>query len=235
MGAGTRRARIRHMIAGTAALAAMTAGVTVAGTAGAASASPATAPAGDRPVKVIVETSPGAAAPVAARVRRAGGTVEAVLSATDTVIASVPHGVAGTVRTWPGVAGVSADGSLALDAAAWKPDGDPFSMFKVDTISGAMAAFGRTDTNKQKITGKGVGVALIDSGVAPVTGPRRRRARSSTGPTCRSSRRRPNLAQPRHLRARHPHGRDHRRHATRTCGRPRERHRTSSASPRTPP
>ena len=59
-------------------------------------------------------------------------------------------------------------------------------------------------------TGKGVDVALIDTGVSPVDGPRRR-GKVVYGPDLSLESQSPDLHRPRHERPRHVHGRPHRR------------------------
>jgi serine protease AprX len=119
---------------------------------------------------VILYCDAGTVDAVAAAVVAAGGSVRWRLRATDTVVATVPVGALPRLRSAGGVREITADRSVRLEGATWKPDGDPFSMFKVDTISGAIAAFAKSDPRNRKVTGKDVGVALIDSGVSPVKG-----------------------------------------------------------------
>ncbi|MEN3304345.1 MAG: serine protease AprX [Micromonosporaceae bacterium] len=121
-------------------------------------------------VAVIVQCQQATTAAVARFVERAGGRVTARLSATDTVLATVPAARLSLLRSAPGVRAVTLDARVHLSGNTWTPDGDPFSMYKVDTISGAIAAFAKEDANHQKLTGKGIGVALLDSGVSPVKG-----------------------------------------------------------------
>jgi serine protease AprX len=168
MDARMRKGRLRRLLAGASAGAvALTTGVGVLGTA----AVPASAdPAATGMVKVIVQTDDQQTATVAAEVAHVGGSVVLRLTATDTVIATVPTSSVAALRAAPGVAAVTADASVSLKGGTWTPGGDPFSMFKVDTITGAIAAFAKQDATGQKITGKGIGVALIDSGISPVKG-----------------------------------------------------------------
>jgi serine protease AprX len=133
-------------------------------------AGPATRPAGAETVQVIVRSDRVPLAVLAAEVGRSGGTVTRALGSTGMIVATVPAVSLPALRSAPGVAAVTADASVRLTGGAWKPDGDPFSMFKVDTISGAIAAFAKRDAAGRKITGKGVGVAVIDSGITPVKG-----------------------------------------------------------------
>jgi serine protease AprX len=136
-----------------------------------AAGSPAAPPAAHTDlVPVIVQCAPAATASVAGSVQAAGGRVTARLAATDTVLASVPAGSLSRLSSAPGVREVTRDGQVQLHGKDWSPGGDPYSMFKVDTIAGAIAAFAKEDANHQKLTGKGIGVALLDSGISPVKG-----------------------------------------------------------------
>jgi len=52
----------------------------------------------------------------------------------------------------------------------WQADHDWGSLYNVTKLYGAHDAWGKTDAVGQKITGKGIDVAVIDTGVAPVPG-----------------------------------------------------------------
>jgi serine protease AprX len=123
-----------------------------------------------QPENVVVSTDHARTGAVAEAITGMGGTVGARLAATDMVIASVPTGALAALRSVPGVRQIAPDRPVTLAGTAWKPDGDPFSMFKVDTITGAIAAFAKNDSLGRKVTGKDIGVALIDSGISPVKG-----------------------------------------------------------------
>jgi len=76
--------------------------------------------------------------------------------------------------------GLSLNGGLQLTVGArvgfnqsnWNGDdkGEQNPMSTVTGATGAQTVWTRTDSTGQKITGKGVGVAVIDSGIAPVKG-----------------------------------------------------------------
>jgi serine protease AprX len=51
-----------------------------------------------------------------------------------------------------------------------KADADPGSLYTIETAIGARKVWALTDSAKRQITGKGVTVALLDSGTAPVPG-----------------------------------------------------------------
>jgi serine protease AprX len=59
-----------------------------------------------------------------------------------------------------------------LVTGAWQPDHDQGSMFTVTKVTGAQDVWGKADPkdSTRKLTGQGVGVAVIDTGVAPVEG-----------------------------------------------------------------
>jgi serine protease AprX len=65
----------------------------------------------------------------------------------------------------PGVAEVTPDGSVHLQGATWRPDTDRDRGSLEQTLRNADVD---TAQSEAKLTGKGVTVALIDSGVAPV-------------------------------------------------------------------
>jgi serine protease AprX len=65
------------------------------------------------------------------------------------------------------------EGRLATSAAGeWQPQDDHGSMWKTTKHTGAQSVWQKTDPNNRyrKLTGHGVGVALIDTGIAPVEG-----------------------------------------------------------------
>lgn len=53
---------------------------------------------------------------------------------------------------------------------AWLLDSALTSMYEVNTVIGAPAVWAKQDAWGRKLTGQGIGVALIDSGIAPVKG-----------------------------------------------------------------
>ncbi len=64
----------------------------------------------------------------------------------------------------------SAD-AVSKDATGlYQPQKDPGSLFTVTTATGARAVWGHRDAAGRAVTGQGVTVALLDSGVAPVAG-----------------------------------------------------------------
>ncbi|WP_433052658.1 S8 family serine peptidase [Dactylosporangium sp. CS-033363] len=153
--------------AASAAIIAITAGaVAPGGPAATAATTPTVTTAGL--TRVIVEYSDADAA--ARAVTRAGGTVGQALSVVDGFVAEVPGQQINALKTAQGVRGVTVDGTVTLSAARWRADGDSNSMFSVVRATGALDVWKKLDSSLQNITGQGVGVALIDSGVSPVTG-----------------------------------------------------------------
>ncbi len=153
----------RLATAGTAAAALVVAPATAAG----ASAAPARGPM----ERVVVRYDETATARDAARaVTRLGGRIEQRLTAIDAVTADLPAGSLNALRAAPGVTAVTVDGQVRLAGARWRADGDPTSLYSIESAAGVTTAWKTSDANGQKITGQGIGVALIDSGIAPVPG-----------------------------------------------------------------
>jgi serine protease AprX len=119
-------------------------------------------------VHVIVTGQPGATAQVKRDVARLGGRIRTTLSLINGVSATVPSSAVGALRHAPGVRSVTADAHghlMSIDPTlGYDVTKDEGSLFDVATIVHA------TDAWKGGWTGKGVDVALIDSGVAPVKG-----------------------------------------------------------------
>jgi serine protease AprX len=102
---------------------------------------------------------------VEALVRRSGGTVERELSVISGFAARVPSGAVPVLERTPGVAEVTADGMVRMQGSRWIDDGGTNA-----SVGSVKKAAGGKRTNTAALTGAGVGVALIDSGVAPVPG-----------------------------------------------------------------
>ena len=56
------------------------------------------------------------------------------------------------------------------ETGKWKADKDAGSLYNIARFHGAHDAWGKSDANGRKITGKGITVALIDTGISPVEG-----------------------------------------------------------------
>lgn len=113
----------------------------------------------------LVEVRPGSMAAVTAGLSAHGVTVRRTMAALDTVVAQVPTGHLAQLSD-PRIVSVSKDSNVGLASwrGDWAPSGDPNSLYTVASTIGARNAWGHG------ITGSGVGVALIDSGVAPEAG-----------------------------------------------------------------
>ncbi|HVU71666.1 MAG TPA: S8 family serine peptidase [Mycobacteriales bacterium] len=139
-----------------------------------AAAIPAAAATAARPargplVTVLVSGTDAHALPSVERaVRSAGGHVRSELKVIDGVSASVPSGSLAALRSAPGVRAVTADAHghlLGVDSTlGYDVANDEGSLYDVAQITHAKDAWGAG------WTGKGVDVALIDSGVSPVKG-----------------------------------------------------------------
>ena len=109
---------------------------------------------------VIVQGGPGEAGAAAAAVRRLGGTVTRRLDIVDGVAATVPRSVLAALEDEEGVYAVSPNRPVHVQAKAGPVEAIR-SAYRDSTGASALAADG--------ISGKGVTVALVDTGVAKVT------------------------------------------------------------------
>ncbi|GAA4746620.1 hypothetical protein GCM10023328_31020 [Modestobacter marinus] len=138
-------------------------------------------------VPVIVE---GAADATAAEVVRLGGVVDQQLGVIGGLRARVPAARLATLAAVDGVRAVTPDGELvSLDqewgdddthedeqassaTGRWEADHDLGSTHSIAKATGAENVWSQNDPDngRQKLTGHGVGIALIDTGVTPVPG-----------------------------------------------------------------
>ena len=81
----------------------------------------------------------------------------------DAVTVWLPAGVAQALRGDPRVISVTTNSPVSLASTAYDPAGDTNSLASLGTLTGARSWWAN-------FTGQGVDVALVDSGVAPVTG-----------------------------------------------------------------
>ena len=157
--AGAGRALLRPllaMLAASAILAGLLTGVTMPG--------PATRQAGGTLLPVIVRSLPGSGVGAELAVQRLGGQVQRRLGIIDGFSALLPADRLAALRASGGVRAVSPNGRVRLLTSAY--DGvDPAS-----TMSSVVSVTHANTFWAGGYTGKGVGVALIDSGVAPVEG-----------------------------------------------------------------
>jgi subtilase family protein len=137
----------------------------VAGPAMATAASAAT-PSAAALVPVLVQETTGAGNGPERAVESFGGSVGQQFSVFHGFSAKVPGDRLDALRAVPGVSGVTEDAGLTLDSAAVQDQASqPGSLYTV-----ANKVTGAADMWKAGYTGKGVDVAVIDSGVVPVDG-----------------------------------------------------------------
>jgi serine protease AprX len=115
-------------------------------------------------VSVIVRTFSGAQARIEGLVTSEGGSITAELPIIAGFSATLPQRVADAIGADPSVVSISPDVALAPQTASYDPGTDTNSMASTTKYSGATAWW------RAGYTGDGVDVALIDTGVAPVTG-----------------------------------------------------------------
>lgn len=117
---------------------------------------------------VVVRTLPGRTAQVEQRLVAAGGRVTRELPIVDGFAATLTPATAAALAADPAVLAVTPDSTghvMSLDPLlGYDPTGDTGSLHDIQQIIGATAAY------TAGYTGKGVDIALIDTGVAPVPG-----------------------------------------------------------------
>ncbi|SNT03403.1 serine protease AprX [Geodermatophilus pulveris] len=133
-----------------------------AGTAAPAAAAP---PSDAERVGVIVQQLPGAGDAPERAVAAAGGTVVRQLGIIDAFSASVPEDRLAALRAVPGVREVTEDATVRLTSAEVT---DQIS--QSGSLDWITESTGATAMWQKGYTGKGVDVAVIDSGVVPVEG-----------------------------------------------------------------
>jgi serine protease AprX len=112
----------------------------------------------------VLRVDDGAMTAVVARVQSLGGTVQHRLGGVGAAVVRIPASAAATLRSTAGVLGVTPDSTLRLLGSGYSASSDAGSMYNVAQVTGARKAWAAG------LTGSGVDVALIDSGVAPVEG-----------------------------------------------------------------
>ncbi len=111
----------------------------------------------------IVRAVPGALGPMTERVEQLGGKVTHTLGIIDAVAVEAPPGVVAQLRRDARVREVTENGRVELASTTYDPTSDTGSMLSVSTVTG-------TRQQWKSYTGKGVDIALIDSGVTQVEG-----------------------------------------------------------------
>jgi serine protease AprX len=101
---------------------------------------------------------------VSAAVQAIGGSVVAYQNALGTVVVNVPGKAADRLPGIAGVTSVAPDGQVKAQSLGFTPSGQPGSMTNVTDFTGAKEFW------KAGYTGKNIDVAIIDTGVAPVSG-----------------------------------------------------------------
>jgi subtilisin family serine protease len=117
-----------------------------------------------RPVSVIVQAEPAGLVAAARQVTQLGGQVGRRLGVINGFTARVPAGQVGRLQRSPAVSSVTENEPVAMQAAAYAPTTDAGSLYTTTLQTGAQAYW------KAGFTGKGVDVAVIDTGTAPVSG-----------------------------------------------------------------
>jgi len=126
---------------------------------------PAPAHAGYPLVPVVVSSVNDAGGLAAAHaIVRSGGSVSRQLGVIDGFAARVPAWALEPLVQLPGVRSVTPDASLRLLSSTYSPTSDVASLYNTAGITGARYLWSKG------FTGKGVDIALIDSGIAPVQG-----------------------------------------------------------------
>ncbi len=113
---------------------------------------------------VIVRAGRGGVVVAVRLVERLGGRVGRRLGVIDGFTAVVPAGQLGRLQESPAVSSVTENIPVQLQAAAYTPTTDAGSLYST-TLATGVQAYG-----KAGFTGKGVDVAVIDTGTAPVPG-----------------------------------------------------------------
>ena len=118
-------------------------------------------------VSVIVRDVPGYAGQAERAVQHLGGAVGRHFGIIDGFSATVPADQVSNLEQAPGVQSVSANHAVKLmsvNTGDYNQAADPYSIFNTTTSTGAPSFWAAG------YTGQGIGVAVIDSGVAPVDG-----------------------------------------------------------------
>ncbi|MHB8717616.1 MAG: S8 family serine peptidase [Candidatus Dormibacteria bacterium] len=150
---------LRALAVGVAALATLSATATMSPRALASAAT------SSAPEQVIVRGAAGCGASVTAALDRLGGTAIRPLGILDGASAVIPKDEVGALLANPCVAAVTPDGQVTLSSfGGYDPTADVGSLYNTSAMIGAQTYW------QNGFTGKGVGVALIDSGVTPVQG-----------------------------------------------------------------
>jgi serine protease AprX len=117
---------------------------------------------------VVIRAAAGYLAPAELAVQAVGGTVGRTLHIINGFAATVPGAAMGALARNPVVAEITPDSAVVMDgidpSLGYDSNGDDGSLHAIDMKLGASQAWAAG------ITGKGVDVALLDTGVSPVSG-----------------------------------------------------------------
>lgn len=114
---------------------------------------------------VIVHRAPGSAPDAAEQaITAVRGHVRRHLAIIDSVSARVPRSELGRLRSMPGVDSVVPDAPVKMLAAVYEPTTDFGSVYNAELRSGV------GELHDAGLTGAGVTIALIDTGIVPVNG-----------------------------------------------------------------
>ena len=172
-------------------------------------------------MQVIVREMDGAGSGPEHLVRQLGGKVNFELPVIGGFSATIPASAIDAVAAGHGISAVTPDGQVHFNSI-----GDSFDASStMGSLYNTAKAIGATDLWKRGITGKGIDVAVIDTGVSPDPD---FAGRLINGPDLSFDSQSGYFALRRRLRPRHPHGQHHRRARPR-----RSRRMTSSPTPTT--
>ena len=118
----------------------------------------------DALISVIVREAPGAGGVPEQLVASSGGIVGLELSIIDGFAAELPPAAVAGLAANPAIASITPNLSVELQGGGYAPASDVGSMHQISRLVGATAYWAAG------ITGSGVDVAIIDSGVSPVVG-----------------------------------------------------------------
>ncbi len=124
-------------------------------------------------LSVIVREIPGAGSAAEEAVARSGGTVRRHIGLINAFVADLPVRAVGALRATPGVHSVTPDGRVQLltDDNSGSSVGDGLGFdgpAEAGTIYSVAKTVRASHLYDSEITGRGIGVAVIDSGVVPV-------------------------------------------------------------------
>jgi serine protease AprX len=113
----------------------------------------------------IVRTVPGKLGELTRVLAGRGLRVGRRIAIIDAVVVQLPAGAADRLRSDPRVASVTPDAAVHMLTGTYSPGSDPNSLYTSESVTSV-----RSRAWGSGVTGQGVDVALVDSGVAPVAG-----------------------------------------------------------------